>query len=895
MGLVFIQHQSNRDGLFDLYVPNGSYADDMELSRGQHLGVAAPISSVTMVSAEQTHGAKEPPEAPVFRTPEEKLLLTAKFDKAIHVDIKAELRDRYMQMLQANSGAFSTGPADLGFSDAVQHTIRFHNTDPVFRQQFRLPVEQLDVVKENVANWLKLGVVEPSKSPYNAPIFCVPKPNSDKLRVVLDYRGVNTNSHPDRYCIRNVEECLEEIGQAESSLFSVCDVTAGFWQMALHKDSREATAFTIPGVGQFQWKTAPMGLTGSPASFCRLMDLILKDLEKVIAYVDDVLIHDNNHEEHIRRVESVLQRFSKNNVRLNPDKCVFAAREVQYLGRTISSKGVSPGFNKTAAVRDAPVPTTTKMVKAFAGLANYFRGFVPDFATKSAPLFLLLRKDSQWSGGPLPPAAKKAFLQLQQDITSAPTLALPRREGEFSLYVDAATGDKDGNKGGLGTTLWQQQENGKRVVAFASRRLVKHENNYPPFLLELAAAVYGMTTFETLLKGRHFLLYTDHKPLTRLSNVHTKTLNRLQLHMQDMHPHMRYIDGKNNTVADFLSRYHGMAANMIDAGDFRVRTLQGKDDQLASILEHANTLPEGTVFKFKKHRVYRTYKLINGVLRVQLPKRRGFLHLHDGWRVATPVVMFKEIISEAHASKLAGHGGIFKTVERIKEDFYWPQIEADVRAHIQACPSCQATTDKGVQPPPPLRPLPMPTKPGESVHIDTFGPLTGSKKGQHTRLCHHGQLHQDGVAAGHAGVRRQVRGVGSAAIHLHFRCSPLDHHGSRLRVLQTRYNRPSGRVSTSNTVRPRPTIPKRMRRWKGRIMISRTFSRQRSTATTPLPWTGNSTWVRCSSATILRSTNPRWFLPSTQRLVWTRVFRCGMGPSTSRTRTLRTRRTRTTS
>jgi ribonuclease HI len=130
--------------------------------------------------------------------------------------------------------------------------------------------------------------------------------------------------------------------------------------------------------------------------------------------------------------------------------------------------------------------------------------------------------------GPLPEESLTAFRQLQTVLCSEPVLAFPRRNRPYSLITDAACGD-DKQEGGLGAILAQTDDRGNpRVIAYASRKLVKHEKNYSPYLLEMQAAIWGMEHFRNYLNGHHFTLYTDHKPLEKLKKVHVKTLNRLQ-------------------------------------------------------------------------------------------------------------------------------------------------------------------------------------------------------------------------------------------------------------------------------------------------------------------------------------------------------------------------------
>jgi Reverse transcriptase (RNA-dependent DNA polymerase) len=138
--------------------------------------------------------------------------------------------------------------------------------------------------------WLKLGVVRWLDSLYNSPIFCMPKKQGQGLRIIQDFRELNQNSHIDKYSMS-----ISDIGRANSSIFSMLDLTSRFWQMKLDEKSQPLTAFTIPGKGQFHWVTSPMGLLGCQASFPQLMEGVLRNLQNVIVYIDDLLIHSDTH------------------------------------------------------------------------------------------------------------------------------------------------------------------------------------------------------------------------------------------------------------------------------------------------------------------------------------------------------------------------------------------------------------------------------------------------------------------------------------------------------------------------------------------------------------------------------------------------------------------------
>ena len=216
-------------------------------------------------------------------------------------------------------------------------------------------------------------MVKRTNSLYNSPLFCVPKKQGQGLRIVQDFRALNTHSHIDKYSMKEITECIGDIGRANSTIFSTLDLTSGFWQMKLHEDSQHLTAFTIPGKGQFSWVTSPMGLLGCPASFQRLMETVLLNVKNVLVYIDDLLIHTSTHEEHLQVLEKVFQRLEQNHLKVNLDKCFFGNQEVSYLGFTLTPQGIKPGRNKLQAIKDAKPPTNIKMVRSFVGLCNFFR------------------------------------------------------------------------------------------------------------------------------------------------------------------------------------------------------------------------------------------------------------------------------------------------------------------------------------------------------------------------------------------------------------------------------------------------------------------------------------------------------------------------------------------
>jgi hypothetical protein len=265
------------------------------------------------------------------------------------------------------------------------------------------------------------------------------------LRDVLDYRGVNARSMPDRYSIKEVRECIDEIGRSDSNRYSCIDLTSGFWQMELEEEFRQYTAFSVPGkAARFHWCVASMGLQGSPASFAWLMDYVMRGILGVLTYIDDVLVHNKGHEDHLRTVEEVLLRLRKYGLKLNADKSIFGATTVQYLGYTINEAGVTLSTDKMAAIRDTRPPSNLKQIREFVGLANYFRFLIKDFSKMSAPMMALTKKDSGWKEGKLPEGAKG-------EADASANRGVPKERGQVHAQDRRLFGGQ-GQRGGTGSS-----------------------------------------------------------------------------------------------------------------------------------------------------------------------------------------------------------------------------------------------------------------------------------------------------------------------------------------------------------------------------------------------------------------------------------------------------------
>jgi hypothetical protein len=269
----------------------------------------------------------------------------------------------------------------------VEHRIITGDAQLIRKAQYRVPFALREEMESQVQDMLKKGVIRESNSPWSAPVILVPKKSTDgkpKYRFCVDFRALNALTKFDSYPLPRFEETTSTL--AGSKYFSVLDCYLGFWQIEICEEDKEKTAFTVPS-GHYEFNRLSYGLSNSPASFQRLVD-VLKNLTgtECWVFIDDVIVYAKTAEEHAQRLANVLERFERANLQLQPEKCEFAKDQVNYLSHVISSKGIEASPDKVKAIQEYPVPKTVKEVRAFLGLASYYRRLVQGFAQIAKPL-----------------------------------------------------------------------------------------------------------------------------------------------------------------------------------------------------------------------------------------------------------------------------------------------------------------------------------------------------------------------------------------------------------------------------------------------------------------------------------------------------------------------------
>ena len=242
-------------------------------------------------------------------------------------------------------------------------------------------------------------------------------------------------------------------------IFSCMDLKSRFWQVKMAEESRQYMAFTMGSLGVYEFLRMPFGLCNAPATFQRLMQNCLGELNLTYAlvYLDDVVVFSDTEKEHLKRLRAVLECCQEHGLKLKPSKCNFFRTEISYLGHQVSAAGMRPGIDNVQGIAEMAPPMTFTGIRHYLGATGFYRRFIKGYAT-SRPHLSKLKKEEVL----LTPEAIEAFQQLKVKCMTAPVLAFADFTKPFLLETDAS-GD------GLGAVLQQKQADGKyHPVAFAS-------------------------------------------------------------------------------------------------------------------------------------------------------------------------------------------------------------------------------------------------------------------------------------------------------------------------------------------------------------------------------------------------------------------------------------------
>lgn len=601
----------------------------------------------------------------------------------------------------------------LGRTSLIKHEIDVGNARPIKQRFYPVSPAVEKLMYQELDRMLALGVIEPSLSAWSSPMRLVVKPN--KVRLCLDARRVNQVTRKDAYPLPSIEGIFARLPKA--NIISKLDLKDAYWQIGLAEESRPLTAFTVPGRPLYQFVVMPFGLCTAPQTMCRLMDqLIPADLRHcVFGYLDDLVIVSEDFSSHLSVLVRIAGEFKKANLTLNVDKSHFCVTSVKYLGYIIGNGGIKTDPEKVEAISLWPVPRNLKQVRGFLGLAGWYRRFIENFSSITFHITETLssKKKFAWTA-----EAQNAFETVKELLTSAPVLANPDFSKKFFLHCDASDY-------GIGAVLVQLDENGnERPIAYMSKKLNTSQRNYSVTERECLSAIEAIKRFRCYLELQEFEVITDHASLLWLMKQPDLTgrLARWVFKLQSYKFSISHRKGRDHVVPDALSRIPDCEVSMVElmGPEIDLNSPAFTDPDYRSL--HSKIL--GNASK------YPDLKVVDDFVYIRTDHYTGDEEQEiNSWKLWIPENLRNSIIERFHNSPTAAHGGMGKTLDLIRRNFYWPGMVTDVRQYIRECEICKCSKHPNIVLRPQMGNPVITLRPFQRLYVDILGPYPRSKKG----------------------------------------------------------------------------------------------------------------------------------------------------------------------
>lgn len=531
------------------------------------------------------------------------------------------------------------------------------------------------------------------------------------LRICLDPQELNKVLIREYHLIPTLEEIKAKL--QNKSIFSVIDLSDGFYNIKLADNSTDLCTFSTP-FGCYKFLRLPFGLSVAPEIFQKYTENTFGDIPGVVIYCDDLLICGENEEEHDKILKCVLERAKQSNVKFNKRKFQYKLSEVKYFGHIFSKEGMKIDPDRIKAILAIKTPTNKKELQIMLGMINYLRNFIDKLADLTAPLNSLLKKGVGWLWTSV---HDDAFSNIKKSITTAPVLS--NFDTTLSVTIQC-----DASKDGLGCCLMQDG----KPVSYASRSLSSAEKNFSQIEKELLSVVWATKKFHYFIYGKKCHVLNDHKPLENLlkKGIHeipSTRLQRLKLKLLKYDIDFKYQKGRLMHIADLLSRSY---LNEIDEDQTYMyevihciglsKYLQCTEEQKQELISETLRDEELGVISNYTQSGWPNIKNVPDNLKHYYKLRENIsidqqlLFMNE--RLIIPKSLRLTILTKLHE----GHLGMTKMKQTARALYYWPYIDSHIETVVKKCIVCQTYQNNNIKEP--LMPHDIPQLPFSKLGID---------------------------------------------------------------------------------------------------------------------------------------------------------------------------------
>lgn len=608
---------------------------------------------------------------------------------------------------------------------------------PSIQAARRVPMALREVLKDELLRLEKEDIItqETEHTEWVNNILVVKRDN--KFRICLDPIPLNKAIKRPNYQFTTLDEILPELGKAK--VFSTVDTKKGFWHVNLTEESSKLTTFWTP-FGRYRWKRLPFGISAAPEIFQQKLTSLLSGLSGVEVMADDILIYgvgENMTEatkDHNRNLENLLIRLREANCKLNKDKLNLLQKSVKFFGHILTDHGLEPDESKVAAIRNMPTPTSKKEVLCFLGMITYLSRYIKNLSYEAKNLRQLTYKDAIWKWSD---AEEAEFQKLKDIISDLKSLKYFEMNKPITMECDASSE-------GLGVVIYQE----KQVIAYASRTLTKTEKRYAQIEKEMLAVVFGCTRFDQYINGCHkTIVKTDHKPLI---NIFGKPLSqapkRLQLMLMTLQRYnidLEYVKGKNNNVADMLSRSpipHSQDKNYMDniekvSEEYKIfKTIQNVketkylkvSDKIIEEIQEATTADNN--LKLLTEYIIKGFPKYENSMPPELKQYFKYKHelstdsgiVFRNGKMLIPESLRQYVTKNIHQS----HNGVVNSLRVARHNVFWPGMTKEIINHVESCATC--LKHSYCQRPMPMISIEIPEYPFQIISMDAFEIRSGN-------------------------------------------------------------------------------------------------------------------------------------------------------------------------